>query len=86
MAKDPAEMTTAEYSALASSGKLPKPAPEYAGPYPGPGRPAGMTDAEYDALVASGQLPKPEPTVPSYTAKPGHPGMYPAKGPTPIPD
>jgi hypothetical protein len=28
MAKDPAEMTTAEYSALASSGKLPKPEPK----------------------------------------------------------
>jgi hypothetical protein len=77
--KDPGEMTIAEYSALASSGQLPKPVPAVPTPEvlidPATGQPY-PADRQYPTInPATGQ---PYPTHPS-----NYP--YPETGPVPIP-
>ena len=66
--KDPAEMTTAEYSALASSGKLPKPVPAVPTPEvlidPATGQPY-PADRQYPAIK-----PGDRPAVPRHFLSP----------------
>jgi hypothetical protein len=78
--KDPAEMTTAEYSALASSGKLPKPVPAVPTPEvlidPATGQPY-PADRQYPAINPATGQPYPVNYIDPAT---GQPYPHPAAG------